>query len=227
VIRAVVFDLWNTLVHSGHGDPFRHLQRLLTEDQLRRYPDLRREAMDRPHPDARTFIAGWMDRLALSGEQILAMADVFQTAADDAACFPEALEAVTETRKVARVGLLSNTQSFDMAFLERLGLERALPTRCLSAHTGHLKPEPEAFEVMRRRLGLFPGEIAMVGDSWRDDVSGALEAGWTAIWVNRAGKPRPGELDPEADFVEVPDLSRVPDVIRNLQAGARCSTCLG
>jgi FMN phosphatase YigB (HAD superfamily) len=66
----------------------------------------------------------------------------------------------------------------------------------------------------------------MVGDSWHDDVSGALEVGWTAIWVNRNGRTMP-EVDPEADLVEVPDLSHVPRVIANLQAGARCSTCLG
>jgi len=155
------------------------------------------------------------------------MADVFQRAGDDAAWFPEAEAAVQETRKLARVGLLSNTQSFDMAFLDRLGLARAVPTRCLSALTGHLKPEPEAFEDMQRRLGLFPGEIAMVGDSWRDDVTGALQAGWTAIWVNREGRPRPEAMDPEAEFVEVRDLSQVPGVIRSLQEGSRCSTCLG
>lgn len=226
MIRAVVFDLWNTLVHSQHGDPFRHLQRVLTPEQQDRFPDLKREAMDRPHPDARTFLAGWMDRLSLSGTQMLIMADVFQTAANDAACFPDALEAVAGTRKLARVGLLSNTQSFDMEFLDRLGLEKAIPTRCLSALTGHLKPELAAYEHMQKRLGLFPGEIAMVGDSWRDDVTGALEAGWVAIWVNRTGKPRP-DWDPEAELVEVPDLTQVPALIARLQAGARCSTCLG
>ena len=226
MIRAVVFDLWNTLVHSQHGDPFRHLQRLLTPEQQGLFPDLKREAMDRPHPDARTFLAGWMDRLSLSGTQILAMAEVFQTAADDAACFPEALEAVFATRKLARVGLLSNTQSFDMDFLDRLGLERALPTRCLSALTGCLKPDLRAYELMQTRLGLFPGEIAMVGDSWRDDVTGALGAGWTAIWVNRGGVPRPG-TEPGAELVEIPDLSHVSRVIGNLQAGARCGNCLG
>ena len=46
MIRAVVFDLWNTLVHSQHGDPFRHLQRLLTPEQQPLFPELRREAMD-------------------------------------------------------------------------------------------------------------------------------------------------------------------------------------
>ena len=226
MIRAVVFDLWNTLVHSPGGDPFQHLQRLLSPDQAGLFPELKREAMDRPYPDARTFLAGWMDRLSLSGRQVLDMAEVFQAAAEDAACFPEAVTALQGTRRLARIALLSNTQSFDMAFLARLGLEQVLPVRCLSAETGLLKPDPLAFAHVQKRLGLFPGEIAMVGDSWRDDISGALGAGWTAIWVNRSGKPRP-PCDPDAQLVEVPDLAPVPAVIRELQAGARCSTCLG
>jgi HAD superfamily hydrolase (TIGR01549 family) len=226
MIRAVVFDLWNTLVHSQNGDPFQHLQRLLRPDQVRLFPVLKRDAMGHPHVDAQAFLEEWKDRLELSAEQLRTMADVFRTAAGDAECFPEALQAVRETRRLARVALLSNTQSFDLAFLERLELTTLLPSRFLSAELGVLKPELRAFEAVQRRLGLFAGEIAMVGDSWRDDITGALEAGWTAIWVNRKGVERPAH-DADAELVEVADLAPVPRLIENLQAGARCSTCLG
>ena len=226
MIRAVVFDLWNTLVHSRNGDPFQHLQRLLAPDQIRLYPQLKRDAMGRPHASAQAFLAEWKDRLKLSPAQLVAMAEVFRTAAGDAQCFPEAVQAVLETRKLARVALLSNTQSFDLDFLDRLDLTRLLATRFLSAEMGFLKPDPHVFETVQKRLGLFPGELAMVGDSWRDDIAGALEAGWTAIWVNRSGASRPAH-DPEAELVEIADLAPVPTIIGNLQAGARCSTCLG
>lgn len=226
MIRAVVFDLWNTLVHSRQGDPFRHLQRLLEPQQQRLFPDLKREAMDRPHADARTFVEGWTERMGLSASQTQAMAHVFQTAAEDATWFPEAMEALTATRNLARTALLSNTQSFDMEFLERLGMTSLLPTRSLSAQTGLLKPDPRAFEHLQKRLGLFPGEIAMVGDSLRDDVAGALGAGWTAIWVNRGGVERPA-LEPGDERIEIPDLTLLPRVIEDLQSGARCPTCLG
>ena len=226
MIRAVVFDLWNTLVHSQNGDPFQHLQRLLRPDQARLFPVLKRDAMGHPHVDAQAFLEEWKDRLELSAEQLRTMADVFRTAAGDAECFPEAIQAVRDTRRVARVALLSNTQSFDLGFLERLGLTTLLPSRFLSAELGVLKPELRAFEAVQRRLGLFAGEIAMVGDSWRDDITGALEAGWTAIWVNRKGVERPAH-DADAELVEVADLAPVPRLIENLQAGARCSTCLG
>jgi putative hydrolase of the HAD superfamily len=226
MIRAVVFDLWNTLVHSRNGDPFTHLQRLLTPGQVDLFPALKWDAMERPHTGAQAFLCAWKDRLGLTPGQLDTMAEAFQTAAGDAQCFPEAVQAVLGTRKLARVAMLSNTQSFDLDFLERLGLTGLLPSRFLSAEMGFLKPDPRAFETVQRRLGLFPGELAMVGDSWRDDVAGALEAGWTAVWVNRAGAPPPPH-PPEADLVEIPDLSPVPRLIENLQAGARCSTCLG
>jgi putative hydrolase of the HAD superfamily len=226
MIRAVVFDLWNTIVHSQHGDPFKHLQLLLGPEQQGWFQELKRDAMGRPHAGAQAFLSEWQQRLGLDSDQLRTMAEVFQTAAGDAECFPEAIRAVQETRRLARIALLSNTQSFDLAFLDRLQLTTLLPTRFLSAELGLLKPDVNAFAAVQRRLGLFPGEIAMVGDSWRDDVAGALEAGWTAIWVNRAGIPRP-PCPEDADLVEIQDLAPVPRVIDNLQAGARCSTCLG
>jgi len=225
MIRAVVFDLWNTMVRSQHGDPFKHIQRLLGPGQAAQFAAMRRDAMGRPHAGAQAFLGVWKDRLGLSGAQLDTMAELFQTAADDAECFPEAIRAVADTRRLARVALLSNTQSFDLDFLVRLGLTDLFATRLLSAEMGFLKPDLRAFQTVQRRLGLFPGEIAMVGDSWRDDVAGALEAGWTAVWVNRSGAPRPAH-DPEAELVEIADLAPVPRLIEHLQAGAKCGTCL-
>lgn len=226
MIRAVVFDLWNTLVHSRGGDPFLHLRDLMTEAQRTHFPSLKRDAMDKVHPSATAFLDRWKPCMEMDAAQYDAMARVFQEATADAECFPEVLDAVGRTKQVARLALLSNTQSFDMAFLERLGLSDLIPNRFLSAQTGVLKPDPKAFEGVQKRLNLFPGQLAMVGDSWNDDILGALEAGWTAIWVNREGRPRP-DHDPEAELVEVSSLAQVPEAIENLQAGARCSTCLG
>ncbi len=226
MIRAVVFDLWNTLVHSRGGDPFQHLFELMTEEQRIHFQTLKRDAMDKAHTSAQALLDRWKPCMEMTEEQCGAMARIFQAAATDAECFEEVTDALARTRLVARVGLLSNTQSFDMDFLERLGLVQMIPNRFLSAETGVLKPELAAFETVQKRMSLFPGQIAMVGDSWNDDILGALRAGWTAIWVNRQGRPRP-DHDPGAELVEVSDLSQVPRAIENLQAGARCSTCLG
>ncbi len=226
MVRAVVFDLWNTLVHSQGGDPFLHLLELMTPEQARLYPAFKRDAMVQAHADARTLLERWRPRMGLDSRQFDAMVGVFEAALADAVCFPETLPALEAAREVARLGLLSNTQGFDLELLERLGVNARIPNRFLSAETGFLKPEPGAFATVQKRMGLFPGELAMVGDSWHDDVEGALAAGWTAIWINRRGLPRPAH-DPDAPLVELPDLARVAEVVEALQAGARCSTCLG
>jgi len=226
MVRAVVFDLWNTLVHSRGGDPFRHLHALMNEAQRPFFPQFKRDAMDQPHADAHTLLERWRPCLELTEDQFQAMAEVFRKAVEDTECFPETCDALKATRAIARIALLSNTQSFDLGFLERLEITELIPTRFLSAETGFLKPQRGAFEAVQKKMNLFPGQLAMVGDSWNDDVQGALKAGWTVLWLNREGRPRP-DLDPEAEFVEISDLSQVPPVIEQLQAGARCSTCLG
>ena len=150
----------------------------------------------------------------------------FSEAGQQAECFPLTPEAVGSVRDLARVALLSNTQTFGLELLDRLGIAARIRTRLLSADLGALKPEPAAFEAVQRRLGLFPGNLVMVGDSWTDDVQGAVAAGWTAIWVNRDAKPRP-EHPPDDPIYEVRSLDRVAEVIQNLQDGLRCPTCLG
>jgi putative hydrolase of the HAD superfamily len=182
--------------------------------------------MTRPYASATAFAAAWRERLGLDPAQEQAFIQTFVLGEGDAAVYPEAVRALEGTRALGRVALLSNTQSFELGFLDDLGLAAHFRVKGLSAELGFLKPEPGAFEAMQRKLGLFPGELALVGDNWHDDVEGALAAGWTAIWINRRGKPRPDHA-PDAELVELPDLAQVPEVVARLQAGARCATCLG
>ncbi len=226
MIRAVVFDLWNTLVFSPAGSPFQRLKELLRPEQAQPFAALVRDGMVRPYPSVRTFLEAWREPVGLDEAQMDAMAQAFLEAGSQAECFPGSPEAVGAVRDLARVALLSNTQTFGLELLERLGIAERIRTRILSAEIGALKPEPGAFESVQRKLGLFPGNLVMVGDSWTDDVEGAVAAGWTAIWVNRAAKPRPAH-DPDAPIYEVRSLDRLPELIQGLQDGLRCPTCLG
>lgn len=225
MIRAVVFDLWGTLVHGTQGDPYLALHALLDPDQREAFPAFKEAAMVQFDEGPEALFERCGSLLGLREDQrreaILRFTDL------GAAAFPEAVDAVRRTREIARTALLSNCHGFGMdALLTDLGLSAQLGSVFLSARTGHRKPRAEAFRAVQQKLGLFPGQLAMVGDSWHDDVQGALDAGWTALWLNRSGLPRP-DHDPEAELVEVQDLSQVPGAIEALQAGARCSTCLG
>ena len=55
---------------------------------------------------------------------------------------------------------------------------------------GHCKPSPAAFEAVEQRLGRGPDQLICIGDSWRTDVEGALDAGWRAIYVGEDAAER-------------------------------------
>jgi putative hydrolase of the HAD superfamily len=226
MIRAVVFDLWNTLIQSQKGSPFRRIHGLLHPHQQAMADEFMWDSMRRVFQNSLGFLETWRTPMRLDDNQVTLIQAAFREAGQDAELFPESTAALEATRRLARTALLSNTQSFDMDLLEHLGISEHLKTRILSAEIGFLKPQAAAFQAVQTRMGLFPGNLVMVGDSWIDDVQGALDAGWTAIWINRGGSPVPA-VDPETTLVVLPDLQRVPEVIAQLQAGARCSTCLG
>jgi len=103
--------------------------------------------------------------------------------------FPEVLPALEALRSTGlRLALLSNTQSFDLEFLEDSPLPGLLDALHLSCHTGHLKPEPEAYLGVVRDLSLPPEEVLMVGDKLEDDMLGARAAGLRALLLRRASR---------------------------------------
>lgn len=224
MIQAVVFDLWNTLVFNPRGNPFDDLQKVTEtlgeaksfEHHVMRtaYPSLEEARQRGPVLSFRSSALeeGWTHDFKASDEEVT--------------LFQDTLPCLEEMGTLVRLGLLTNTQSFGLRFLDRLGLAKKIPYRFISANLGLAKPDPQIFQYAQKTLGLFPGDLVMVGDTWNDDVEGALAAGWSVIWLNRKGQQALRQnMGP--DFVEIHSLEPLPEVIRNLQAGLRCAQCLG
>jgi HAD superfamily hydrolase (TIGR01549 family) len=60
-----------------------------------------------------------------------------------------------------------------------------------SEEVGTAKPGPAIFAHALARCACPAAAAVMVGDSWRNDVEGALRAGIRALWFNRRGTPAP------------------------------------
>lgn len=89
------------------------------------------------------------------------------------------------------LGIVTNGP-VDMAFikLERLGLTDYFPRErvFLSEIIGHHKPDPRIYEHVRKQLGVNSKQVLFIGDTWDADVAGAMDAGFSAIWINPLGK---------------------------------------
>lgn len=77
--------------------------------------------------------------------------------------------------------------------LTATGLRQLVDAMVISEAEGVSKPEPRIFEIALARARCRAHETVMVGDSWRNDVRGALGVGIAAVWLNRLGAPRPDD----------------------------------
>lgn len=72
--------------------------------------------------------------------------------------------------------------------LERLGLEGQFQHVLKAGGGFRMKPAPDLFTDMARRLQLAPQHILHVGDDVTTDVAGAVHNGYRSAWLNDVGQ---------------------------------------
>jgi len=176
VTRAVAFDAFGTLVHIGRKrHPFERLIRQ-ARDRAEALPSPMVQpigladyaaALGLPHPGA---------ELAMLDEELATIA-----------LYPGTLYALRQVRE----------QGVKIAVASNLALPYAAPLKALlgdlvdiwhfSFDAGAIKPERAFYAGLTTRLKCEASELLMVGDTWRDDIVGAVETGSRARWVDREG----------------------------------------
>lgn len=132
--------------------------------------------------------------------------DDFQRAYQ-AACMDAVQPDVTVQSTIAKLaeehtlGIVTNGP-VDMAFIkvERLGLSTYFPRErvFISEMIGHHKPDLRIYEHVREKLGVESKQVLFVGDTWEADVAGAMDAGFSAVWINPRGKKPTSKHQPLA-----------------------------
>jgi putative hydrolase of the HAD superfamily len=101
-----------------------------------------------------------------------------------------------------RVGILTNgDHRIQTEKLRRTGLLRRDVPVFASSELPAAKPDPRSYTAACAALGVAPDTTLMVGDSLRNDVLGARDAGLTGVLLDRAGWRR------HADVTTVRDLA--------------------
>lgn len=86
-----------------------------------------------------------------------------------------------------RMVLVSNFYGNIRTVLSEFGLDVFFKDIVESAEVNIRKPDPRIYETGVERLGLKPGEVVVVGDSFSKDVVPAKAIGCHAVWLK--GKP--------------------------------------
>lgn len=94
---------------------------------------------------------------------------------------PELLAYILQLRKQYKTALLSNIGPGGLQVMWPEGeLEKYFDEAIASGDVGHIKPEPEIYQLMAKRLGVDPNECVMI-DDLQKHCDGARNAGMQAI----------------------------------------------
>ena len=104
--------------------------------------------------------------------------------------YPETLDALKALKgKGLELGIISNFDSRLFGVLRGLGIEEFFQTVTISSLAHAAKPSGRIFRQALEKHAVEPSDALHVGDSIKDDIEGARQAGLTGILVAREGKP--------------------------------------
>ena len=103
-------------------------------------------------------------------------------------------------------GLISNSHRSLDAFRDHFSLGNIITVSVSGAVHGYMKPHRSIFDAALARAGVRAEEAMMVGDSFRHDIEGAVNAGWHAVLLRRSGEV-PAALPPGVAVIKtLPEL---------------------
>ena len=211
--RAVIFDLWQTLVPWD-------------QEQANRFYD---RMADAAGIDQERFREAWLS--GRKSREIGPIADHLQELFGGLGAEPNLDEVLAMRREWTKRSLRPRPDALEtLAELRRRGHRLALISVCsqdvphvwdetpfagafdelvFSCDVGISKPDPRIYAIACERLGVEPAECLFVGDGANDELPGAERAGMTALQLRAPGEP----LTPEGETWPGPSIERLSDVL--------------
>jgi putative hydrolase of the HAD superfamily len=236
-VKAVLFDLFDTLLLLEEGDAFytpslKRLHGFLTENAInvsfddfeQVYFEVRDEHYERvqknlEEPHFRVRVSGTLQRLGHDFEEshpivagaVNAFADEFMhyVSLDN-----DALDVLQKLRRRFKLGIVSNFGIPECAWqlLDQFGLRELFEVVLISAEVNIRKPSPKIFDMPLRLLGLEASEAIFVGDTPGPDVEGPRNVGMEAVLIERRPLRRISDAEPDKVIRRLRDLLDVLDV---------------
>ena len=226
--QAFFFDLDDTLVDFGKArrkglialagqlaaripnqvpDQLRELQSRIVEDRTRRGLGMPQDG------DLRgTRIQVWTEVLDFIGAPDLAdpghlVDDHDLLTRQNLELYPDADESIRWANDRFQVtGIITNGPS-DVQWGEvcAVGLDDRVDRVIVAGDIDAFKPDRRIFEAALEGLGIPPQAAVFIGNSAAHDAAGAIQADWSAIWLNRDGDSYPSSLPPPTATVTTLD----------------------
>ncbi len=192
-MKALIFDLWGTLVEQGVRSPLLQAQEILdirlpfSEYVVR----MEKAMMTKPFAELKEAFAAVGQEFghACSDEQLELLVGMWNKSWMLAQPYEETLEILQELKQKYRLILVSNTDNISVPrVLEKFKLEALFERKFLSFELGMLKTDRLFFNHLLDECDLEIEDSVMVGDSLQSDIMPAKKIGMKAVLVDRRNK---------------------------------------
>ena len=204
-INAVLFDLDDTLVNSKKAEynaicKFKNLyiefNKVEDADFAKEWSKITMETYERYHSGEISFEElkiGRMKRLfsyysiIISDEDSKEKFKEYQNIYEkNWILFDDAKEVLEYLKNKYKLVILSNGDGKQQRKkIEYTGLDKYFFYIVISSEVGYSKPEKEIFEIACKMVNSKPENCIMIGDKYKVDIEGSLNAGMYGIWINR------------------------------------------
>lgn len=214
-VRAVVFDLWDTIVDFDREQSDALLRRIA-------------ERLAVPHE---RFAEVWYSAESIRSRNVGPIASCFEAACETLGVEADVSELVgwrleltrralvprdglLETLTALRerslgVGLVSNCSEEVAEAWPGTAFARFFDDTVFSATAGLAKPDPAIYRLVAGGLGVAPEDCFFVGDGANDELRGARDTGMTPVLIHRDGRDPVWENLCDWDGLRITSLPQV------------------
>ncbi|MGB8696168.1 HAD family hydrolase [Acinetobacter sp.] len=201
-IRAVLFDLDNTLTHRdqsilAYSQHLAHTyQQQLQHDQISQIPSIIRRIDNGGYPKKELLThpsiaasVGYALQQELTWSSLPDLDELtqfwFQQFGLSAVAMPGANSLLAELKQQGyKLAVISNGgHATRLTILQGLGFSHYFDEIISSELVGISKPNPEIFLHTSRQLNIVPENCLFIGDHPVNDIQGATQAGMKALWL--------------------------------------------
>ncbi len=223
MIKVVIFDLWNTLIPTTIDWPLvfslvkknnpknkvvdvgEFIKRYESATQIKKYSSFEAFRND--------FIKSFDgDALLLEQE----FCEIFINRLDKIHFFEDALFALKKLKKDGyKLALLTNTENIAFEKVDSIiNVSKYFDYLGLSYEIKALKPDKKMYKSVTNYFKVKENECLMIGDSLRSDITGAVNVGMHAAWINRPKKSYDfAKITPEFELNTLKDIDKVLGVL--------------
>jgi HAD superfamily hydrolase (TIGR01509 family) len=201
-IKALFFDVGNTLLFPNHSEMLKPLQqrsifpsaellRKIECSTKKEFDSLQASHAKIDHGFWHIYYTHLLDELGCPDDTVCAEL-VARTRLSRNWCEirPHTRELLKDLGRDYRLGVISNADGKIAAVLETCGIADCFESITDSGIVGHEKPHPAIFAAALESLGVSPQESLYTGDVYSVDYVGATEAGMRAVLFDVCGAYR-------------------------------------